>query len=164
MGRYRWGFVTNSEGRYGSLSTRLVIYPPGASRRDRSWAHLARVFPPVAIAVSILVGVALAVCGIPSLWAYGVPAVIMALAWVALAVKSSSLRRRSVEVLAWTSAISPDAADFDDRERIETFVRSLAAAERALNDRGIDRAVYDNIWTAVYETARAAASTRVPRR
>jgi hypothetical protein len=50
------------------------------------------VFPPAGVAATVLVGVVLAVSGIPGLWAYGVPAVAAESAWVALAAKSSSLQ------------------------------------------------------------------------
>lgn len=159
----RWGYVSRTAGRYGIVSSRLVVYPPDAPEERRLFADLSHRFTPLAVIGGVLAWAAL--CGLgatPELAALAVLLVAVPVA-VVLAVKAAPVRRRTVTVSSCCSALRPDADDLVCSERLEALAATLQGAESALRSGVIREDAFDRVWRAVYAEAVAQSSGEGPR-
>lgn len=131
----RWGYVSRTAGRYGIVSSRLVVYPPDAPEGRRLFADLSHRFTPLAVIGGVLAWAAL--CGLgatPELAALAVLLVAVPVA-IFLAVKAAPVRRRAVAISSCCSALRPDA---------------IQGAGSALLSGIIREDAFDRVWRAVY--------------
>lgn len=151
-----WGYWSSEAGRYGSMLYRLVVYPPGTTSRERRWLRLAQGWPVLGFLAALVV-IALGVSAGGHL-----PVISLAagsgylLTGVALEARVHALKRRSCELWAWKSVLSPNTVCDAEYERLETFTAVLNAADRSLRHGDTTPASHERIWNAVYEEARAS--------
>ncbi|WP_424937032.1 MULTISPECIES: DUF6611 family protein [Bacteria] len=146
----RWGYVSRTAGRYGIVSSRLVVYPPDAPEGRRLFADLSHRFTPLAVIGGVLAWAAL--CGLgatPELAALAVLLVAVPVA-IFLAVKAAPVRRRAVAISSCCSALRPDAEDLACSERLEVLAAAIQGAGSALLSGIIREDAFDRVWRAVY--------------
>ncbi|WP_424960877.1 DUF6611 family protein [Leucobacter weissii] len=59
----RWGSVCHTVARHGVGTSRLVVYSPVSSERERFWARLASAFVPAALSMGLLLWLVLIAVG-----------------------------------------------------------------------------------------------------
>ena len=159
----RWGYVSRTAGRYGIVSSRLVVYPPDAPEERRLFADLSHRFTPLAVIGGVLAWAAL--CGLGATPELAVLAVLLVVVPVAvvLAVKAAPVRRRTVAVSSCCSALRPDAADLACSERLEMLAATIQGASSALRSGVVREDAFDRVWRAVYAEVEAQSSGEEPR-
>lgn len=156
----RWGYVYHAVARQGVGTSRLVVYPPVSSERERFWARLASAFAPVGLSVGMLVWLLLIAAGAsPEESALGI-VLLGVSAGVFLWWKARPLRGRVAT--AWSSRFVfwPRREDEDREEMITTLSLLMQQATEDLRHGKITRSVYDRVWMAVYEETYALSSGR----
>jgi len=122
VGTQRWGHISRSTGRYGSVTTHLVVYPPDSFDRERLWADASRTLTPLGIGGAVIAAIVLLGTGAsPELTLLSI-AGLFVIGWVVLSSRTIGVRRKSASIWVCTSAISPD----HDRSRAQTHLEALA--------------------------------------
>lgn len=153
----QWGYVLRSTGRYGSVTSHLVVYPPDTTDEARRWAHAARYAPPLGAAATTVGWLALLAAGAPPEVALlGVAAAVGA-AWAAIGVLAAPVRRRSVAVWSCTSAIASDAAqDLTEMHILRLSATMKDAATARIRGELSPREFHD-VWVQAYAEAAVLA-------
>lgn len=156
----RWGSVCHTVARHGVGTSRLVVYSPVSSERERFWARLASAFVPAALSMGLLLWLVLIAVGAsPEASAVGIVLVGVptgVLFWW----KARPLRGRVAT--AWSSRFVfwPHRDDEDREEMITTLSLLMQRATEDLRHGRITRSVYDRVWMAVYEETHALSPER----
>lgn len=147
----RWGYAYHVAARHGVGTSRLVVYSPVSSERERFWAWLSSAFAPTSLGVGVLVWILLVAAGASpeesAVWIVmvGVPTGVF-LWW-----KARPLRGRVAT--AWSSRFMywPGRDDEDREDMITTLTLLMQRATEDFRRGRITRSVYDRVWMAVYE-------------
>ncbi|MDR6867054.1 hypothetical protein J2Y69_001653 [Microbacterium resistens] len=127
----RWGYVSRTAGRYGTVSSRLVVYPPGATDEQRFAADLAHRYAPIAVMGGVLGWAILSGLG----WSPEGAAVLMALATIPagvfLAVRAAPVRRRTMALATCCFAARPQDRDLAELNRFEALAGAIEGAADA---------------------------------
>ncbi|WP_335622609.1 DUF6611 family protein [Microbacterium aurantiacum] len=147
----RWGHLSQSTGRYGSVTTHLLVHAPGSTSEKRPPADSPYTITPVGISGSVFVAVVV-------LFSIGLPfeLALLALAGVfvigggLISSRTIALRRRSASAWAWASAISPRDRQSYLQIRLTDLAETMAEATRARRQGMISEREYLRTWHDVF--------------
>ncbi|GAA4480214.1 DUF6611 family protein [Microbacterium panaciterrae] len=155
--RPHWGYLSRSVGRYGVVSSVLVIYSPDASEHDRRRADLSRVYPPIAGGTALIAWIGLSAAGLPLLPSALVLAVLVIPLGILLAVRSGPTRHAAATVWSCTPLLGEDDEQASGRRRLDALADTIQAASLAYRRREIDPDRFERIWRSVHLHAMASA-------
>lgn len=158
-GRYRWGYVSTSTGRYGRESIHFSLYPPESPRVLRRCAHLSRTWPRfTVVGTAVTAPPAVIIADISLLVAGAGPLILLIFVWVALARISAPVTRRIAFISARKSGITPDIEeDFRYSYVLGLFI-TLRMIEQRFDNGEISWDEYQQIWSTTFDELSTPAS------
>ena len=146
-----WGSIEHSTTRYGAASEWLTVLPPDTTPEDRRWVAVARAMPAVALLAVLIVGGTAAAAGAPWPVAFGLPAAVLAAAWIVVAHRAAPVLRRAVHVGARTSALVASPEGEAAVRRVRRIAHRLCAVEREVRAGTAPAARLRLEWQDAYE-------------
>lgn len=149
----QWGSLQQAVARHGIVTSRLVIYPPDASDRDRLWAHRFHGFPPIALGGGTACWLLLIALGMSPETSAVLLAVLIAPIGISLWRRARPLHARTISLRSSRSGMW---AHPDDERREEMLSKLSSVMEGACDDmrRGlITVETFESIWARVYGDA-----------
>lgn len=152
-GRYRWGYTTQSTGRYGAIRITVNVYPPGIHRDLRRCSHAIRLWPPVMLVAGVaLTAIDVIVAEVP----LGIATVstlgFLLLVGGVLMQVSSPIRSRTISVVA-SSHVTVDepSRHYSD---VRYMLARLQDAEDQYERGTLTWRQYEQRWASAYAQAR----------
>lgn len=153
-----WGSLQQTVARHGIVTSRLIVYPPDASERDRLRAHRFRNFTPIALGAGTVCWLLLIAAGASPEASAVVLLALIAPVGIALWRGSRPLRSRTISLWSNRSGLWPHP---DDERREEMLTELSSVMQAACDDMRSGRITGDafsHIWDRVYQDALIADS------
>ncbi len=150
-GRYRWGYVSTSTGRYGSESIHLSLYPPESSRVLRRCAHLTRTWPRfTVVGTAVTAPSAVIIADISLIVAGAGPLILLMFVWVALTRISAPVTGHTAFISARRSGIGSDIEDDFRYSFVRGLFIELHMVEQQLESGEISWDEYQQVWSTTF--------------
>ncbi len=158
----RWGHVSHFVSRHGVRTSRLVVYSPVSSDRERFRAWLSGAFAPVGLGAGVVGWLLCVAAGLsPEGAAIGF-AIVGTSIGVFLWWRARPLRGRVATAWSSRSVLRPSRDDDEREEMIMELSLLMQQATDDLRHGRIPRSVYERVWMAVYEETYALAAGDQP--
>lgn len=148
-GPHPWGEFEVWPSRYGYTSFCLVVYPPGAARRERLRFRAMRAWPPFGMLLG-LVAMAVASQSMPAMVAFVIGGAVYGGGALALARLAGPSRRRIRTLRTCRGDDGTSALDRGPQQAMEDLSALLLAAEHELRSGRIDAVEFEVVWGEVW--------------
>ncbi len=156
---HHWGYLDTTYGRYGSITTHLVVYPPGSRAVERRVANAVRMATPILLVVAVSAWTVMLGVGLDPWMSFVVVVAVSVGAAMVSARITSRVRRASAAAWTWRSALSPVEGDALLEARLIEIAGLLEASAERLDACQIGRDQHMRAWCEAFDEVSASSTS-----